>query len=57
LGFAMVTMAGGAYLAGYFLDAGVPASTVATDSGLLMLVPVAFWIWAQRLWRVEPSRA
>jgi len=50
-------MAGGAYLAGYFLDAGVPASTVATDSGLLMLVPVAFWIWAQRLWEVEPSRA
>jgi predicted MFS family arabinose efflux permease len=57
LGFATVTMAGGAYLAGNFLDAGAPASTVATDAGLLMLVPVAFWIWARRLWRVEPSGA
>jgi predicted MFS family arabinose efflux permease len=56
LGFAMVTMAGGAYLAGYFLDAGVPASTVATDAGLLMLIPAALWLWAQRLWRVQPSR-
>jgi hypothetical protein len=56
LGFAMVTMAGGAYLAGYFLDAGVPASTVARDTGLLMLIPAALWLWAQRLWRVQPSR-
>jgi hypothetical protein len=56
LGFAMVTMAGGAYLAGYFLDAGVPASSVATDAGLLMLIPAALWLWAQRLWRVQPSR-
>jgi predicted MFS family arabinose efflux permease len=55
LGFAMVTMAGGAYLAGYFLDAGIPASTVATDAGLLMLIPAALWLWAQRLWRVQPS--
>jgi predicted MFS family arabinose efflux permease len=54
LGFAMVTMAGGAYLAGYFLDAGVPASSVATDAGLLMLIPAALWLWAQRLWRVQP---
>jgi len=56
LGFAMVTMAAGAYLAGYFLDAGVPASTVATDAGLLMLIPAALWLWAQRLWRVQPAR-
>jgi len=56
LGFAMITLAGGAYLAGYFLDAGVPASTVATDAGLLMLIPAALWLWAQRLWKFQPSR-
>jgi len=51
LGLAMVTLAGGAYLAGYFLDAGVAAPHVATAAGLLMLIPVALWLWAQRLWR------
>jgi predicted MFS family arabinose efflux permease len=56
LGFAMITMAGGAYAAGYFLDKGVPASSVATDAGLLMFIPVALWLWAQRLWRVQPAR-
>jgi predicted MFS family arabinose efflux permease len=55
LGFAMITLAAGAYAAGYLLDAGVPASMVATDSGLLMFIPVALWFWAQRLWRHEPE--
>ena len=55
LGFAMVTLAAGAYLAGYFLDAGVPAPRVATLAGLLMLIPAALWLWAQRLWKPVQS--
>lgn len=55
LGLAMITLAVGAYLAGYFLDAGVPASRVAMISGLLMLVPAALWLWAQRLWTSDPA--
>jgi predicted MFS family arabinose efflux permease len=55
LGLAMVTLAAGAYVAGYFLDAGVPATSVATDTGLLMLIPAALWLWAQRFWKVQPS--
>jgi predicted MFS family arabinose efflux permease len=51
LGFAMTTLAVGAYLAGYFLDAGVPAPTVATAAGLFMFIPSAIWFWAQRFWK------
>jgi len=57
LGLAMVTLAAGAYLAGYFLDAGVPPPSVATDAGLLMFIPAAVWMWAQRLWKNQPEPA
>ncbi len=53
LGLAMITLAAGAYLAGYFLDSGVPAPHVATVAGLCMLIPAAAWLWAQRLWRPQ----
>src|SRR5579863_3820444 len=43
LGFSMLTIAAGAYLCGRLLDAGVTARTVATCTGLVMLIPAAFW--------------
>jgi predicted MFS family arabinose efflux permease len=55
LGFCMLTIATGAYLAGRSLDAGVSARTVASVTGLLMLIPAAIWAWAMRAWRQEPS--
>jgi predicted MFS family arabinose efflux permease len=51
----MLTIATGAYLAGRSLDAGVSARTVASVTGLLMLIPAAIWAWAMRAWRQEPS--
>ncbi len=49
LGFAMLTIAVGAYLCGRFLDWGVSARTVATCTGLIMLVPAALWALAMRV--------
>jgi predicted MFS family arabinose efflux permease len=43
LGFAMFTIAAGAYLCGRLLDAGVAARTVASYTGLVMLIPAALW--------------
>jgi predicted MFS family arabinose efflux permease len=51
LGFAMLTIAAGAYLCGRLLDAGVSARTVATWTGLLMLIPAALWALAMRVGR------
>jgi predicted MFS family arabinose efflux permease len=48
LGFSMFTIATGAYLSGRLLDAGVAARTVATWTGLIMLVPAALWALAMR---------
>jgi len=46
LGFSMLTIAAGAYLCGRLLDAGVAARTVATWTGLVMLVPAGLWALA-----------
>src|SRR6266852_3197806 len=43
LGFSMLTIAAGAYLCGRLLDAGVAARTVATWTGLVMLIPAGLW--------------
>jgi len=48
LGFSMLTIAAGAYLCGRLLDAGVTARTVATFTGLVMLIPAALWALAMR---------
>ena len=52
LGFSMLTIAAGAYLCGRFLDAGVAARTVATCTGLTMLVPSALWAAMMRVLKV-----
>jgi predicted MFS family arabinose efflux permease len=48
LGFSMLTIAAGAYLCGRLLDAGVAARTVATWTGLVMLIPAALWALAMK---------
>src|SRR5271166_6225456 len=53
LGFSMLTIAAGAYLCGRLLDAGVTARTVATWTGLIMLIPALLWALAMR---VRPDR-
>ncbi len=54
LGFSMLTIAAGAYVCGRLLDAGVTARTVATWTGLIMLIPAMLWALAMRL---RPDRA
>jgi predicted MFS family arabinose efflux permease len=54
LGFCMLTIAIGAYLCGAFLDWGASARTVATATGLAMLIPAGLWAWAMRLWKGKP---
>jgi predicted MFS family arabinose efflux permease len=49
LGFSMLTIAAGAYLCGRLLDAGVAARTVATYTGVVMLIPAALWALAMRV--------
>jgi MFS family permease len=46
LGLGSLTFAVTAYLAGVFLDAGISARTVATSTGLLMLLPAVILAWA-----------
>jgi MFS family permease len=46
LGLGSFTFAVTAYLAGVFLDAGISVRTVATSTGMLMLVPAAILAWA-----------
>src|ERR1700691_3238507 len=48
LGFSMFTIAAGAYLCGRLLDSGVAARTVATYTGLVMLIPAVLWSLAMR---------
>jgi predicted MFS family arabinose efflux permease len=43
LSFSMLTIATGAYLCGRFLDAGISARSVASWTGLLMLIPAGLW--------------
>ena len=53
LGFFMLNIAIGAFLCGAFLDAGASPRTVATVTGLLMVVPAALWGVAIRSWKEE----
>ncbi len=48
LGFAMLTIAAGAFLCGRLLDAGITTRAVATGTGVAMLVPAALWAWSMR---------
>ena len=48
LGFSMLTIAAGAYLCGRLLDLGVTARTVATWTGIVMLIPSALWALTMR---------
>lgn len=48
LGFSMFTIAAGAYACGRLLDSGVSARTVATGTGLVMLIPAGLWALAMR---------
>ena len=48
LGFSMFTIAAGAYVCGRFLDWGVSTRTVATCTGMLMVVPALLWLWSMR---------
>jgi hypothetical protein len=48
LGLGSFTFAVTAYLAGRFLDAGISARTVASSTGLVMLLPAAILAWALR---------
>jgi MFS family permease len=54
LGFAMLTVAIGAYICGVFLDHGVSARMVACGTGLLMLFPSILWAFAIRPGRMGP---
>jgi predicted MFS family arabinose efflux permease len=51
LGFSMFTIAAGAYVCGRLLDSGVAARTVATWTGLVMMIPAALWALAMRVGR------
>jgi predicted MFS family arabinose efflux permease len=43
LGFAMLSIAAGGFLCGRLLDAGIAARTVATWTGVVMLIPAGLW--------------
>src|ERR1700734_3565868 len=49
LGFSMLTIAAGAYLCGQLLDTGVAARTLASWTGVVMLIPAALWGFAMRV--------
>jgi predicted MFS family arabinose efflux permease len=55
LGFAMATLAIGAYLTGFVIDRGVAPRTVAMATGMFMLIPACAWGFAMRLWKRETS--
>ena len=55
LGFSMLTIASGAFLAGCFLDRGFSTRAVASTAGLMMLLPASLWAWAMRLWKPRDS--
>src|ERR1700688_564085 len=57
LGFSMLTIAAGAFLCGRLLDAGVSARTVATWTGLVMLIPAALWALAMRFGRKKTEES
>ena len=54
LGFSMLSIATGAWICGRFMDWGIAARTVATFTGLSMLLPAALWAWSMRTTRAIP---
>jgi MFS family permease len=48
LGLSMFTIAAGAYFCGRFLDTGFAARTVASWTGLVMIIPAALWAVSMR---------
>lgn len=44
----MLTIAAGAYLCGRLLDAGIAPRTVATYTGVVMLIPAGLWALAMQ---------
>jgi Major Facilitator Superfamily len=57
LGLGSLTFAVTAYAAGRFLDAGISARTVATSTGVAMLIPAAILAWALHSGRSDAARA
>ena len=55
LGLSMLTIAVGAYACGRLLDWGISTRTVATGTGLIMLLPALLWAWSMRASRVRTS--
>ncbi|PYX31470.1 MAG: MFS transporter [Acidobacteria bacterium] len=55
LGLSMLTIAVGAYGCGRLLDWGISTRTVATGTGLIMLLPALLWAWSMRASRVRTS--
>jgi len=56
LGFSMLTIAAGAYFCGRLLDAGIAARTVATWTGLIMLIPAVLWTLAMRVGKEQQDQ-
>ena len=48
LGFSMLTIAAGAYVCGRLLDAGIAARTLATWTGIIMVIPATLWALSTR---------
>ena len=57
LGFSMLTIAIGAYVCGLFLDRGVSARSVASATGVIMIVPAILWAWGMRVGRAASTSA
>jgi MFS family permease len=57
LGFSMLTIAAGAYLCGRLLDLGISTRTVASGTGLIMLVPAVLWALAMRAGKARAMEA
>ena len=55
LGLASLTFATTAYLCGRFLDIGIPARTMATGTGLFMLIPAVLLGWVLGSRKFRPS--
>lgn len=55
LGLSMLTIAAGAYLCGRLLDWGISTRTVATGTGLIMLLPAGLWAWSMHTSRRRAS--
>lgn len=51
LGFCMLTIAIGAFVCGKLLDAGIPARTLVTAAGVMMVLPTVLWGSAMKVWR------